>query len=723
MQMALSMIRVILVHHRFSKNSSWRACFASVIGHSVIRSTFAGESSLCPKSPGFLVSFISHKSSQIPCFQYFSVATEPHRILWKGSSHAILLDKLETALKDHRMDEAWDAFNDFKGLYGFPKYSLVSRLIIELSYSSDSHWLRKAYDLVLLILNERPDLLHHDFLTRLALSLVRAQMPIPASTILRLIMEKGKFLSMDLWRTIFIHLVKTDVGTCIASNILAEICEHFLHRKVVTNVNSSKCSSLIKPDTMIFNLVLDACVRFRSMLKAHQVIELMPQIGAVADAHSIVIIAQIHEMNGQRDELKKYKHHVDGVSVRLLNHYRLFYNSLLSLHFKFNDIDAAAGLVLDLYRHPRTSQRMDRQKPCLVPIGSGNLKMGLRMQVEPELLHKNFVCGVDSQPELINFMDGRLVLSNKALAKLIISFKKDGKVGELSVLLLNIQTELGLSQEVDLRSKVINACIQLGWLETAHDILDDMELSGNPVSSFTYFSLLRAYCKGKMLKEGKALVRQMRKAGLLTDLPDEEVIPTCLSEESGIYPFDIKLASLIEKSGLAESLARELREEEEATLSLVYKVDSSIYFFCKVKMMEDALKTYRRMQERNIRPTVQTFYNLINGYSSLDMYREITILWGDIRRRLDSGDLKVNRDLQELLLRNFIRGGYFERLMEVINYMIQHDMYIDKWKSKIEFLKFHKDLYRNLKASKAKTEAQKKRLQHVRAFRKWADID
>ncbi|XP_043716124.1 pentatricopeptide repeat-containing protein At4g17616 [Telopea speciosissima] len=723
MKMTLTMIRVLLMHHCFSKNSSLGACFVSVIGHSVARSTFAGESSLNPKFPEFLVSSISHKLSPTPRFQQFSAATEPHRILWKGSSNALLLDKLQTALKDHRVDEAWEAFNDFKGLYGFPKYSLVNQLVIELSYSSDSHWLRKAYDLVLLIVNEKPDLLHHDFLTRLALSLVRAQMPIPASTILRLIMEKYKLLSMDLWKTIFIHMVKTDVGTCIASNILAEICECFLHRKVDHNVKSFKCSSLMKPDTMIFNLVLDACVRFRSMLKAQQVIELMPQVGAVADAHSIVIIAQIHEMNGQKDELKKFRHLVDGVSVPLLHHYRQFYDSLLSLHFKFDDIDAASGLVLDLSRHPRSSHRKDLQKPCVVSIGSGNPRMGLRMQVEPELLQKNFVCGVDSQPELVNFMDGRLVLSNKALAKLIIGFKRDGKVGELSVLLVNIQTELGLSQEAGLSSEVINACVQLGWLETAHDILDDMEQAGKPVGSVTYFSLLRSYCREDMLKEGKGLVRQMRKAGLLTDLPDEEVISTCLPEESGMYLFDFKPASLVEKSGLAESLTRELRKEEKATFSLVYKIDSSIYFFCKAKMMEDALKAYRRMQERNLQPTVHTFFNLINGYSSLGMYREITILWGDIRRRLHSGDLEVNRDLQELLLWNFIRGGYFERLMEVISYMIQHGMYIDKWKYKREFLKFHKGLYRNLKASKAKTEAQIKRLEHVSAFRKWAGID
>jgi hypothetical protein len=50
-------------------------------------------------------------------------------------------------------------------------------------------------------------------------------------------------------------------------------------------------------------------------------------------------------------------------------------------------------------------------------------------------------------------------------------------------------------------------------------------------------------------------------------------------------------------------------------------------------------------------------------------------------------------------------------------------MYCDKWMYKDEFLKFHKNLYRSLKASEARTEAQSKRLEHVKAFRKWVGID
>ncbi|KAL7166971.1 hypothetical protein ACSBR2_037601 [Camellia fascicularis] len=54
----------------------------------------------------------------------------------------------------------------------------------------------------------------------------------------------------------------------------------------------------------------------------------MAQAGVIVDAHTIVIISRIHQMNGQRDELKKFKDHIDQVSVALLHHYRQFYDSL-----------------------------------------------------------------------------------------------------------------------------------------------------------------------------------------------------------------------------------------------------------------------------------------------------------------------------------------------------------------------------------------------------------
>lgn len=666
---------------------------------------------------------LPHKMCRKVSLQHFSVSTQPELICWEGSCHAVLLKKLETALKDHQIDEAWESFKDIKRLYGFPSHSLVSRLITELSYSSNPHWLRKACDLVYLILKEKSDLLHSDSLTKLSLSLSRDQMPVPACTILRLMLEKGIVPQNDVLRLIILHMVKTEIGTYLASNYLIQICDRFM----LLSASKSNHAKLIKPDTMIFNLVLDGCVRFGSSFKGQQIIDLMPQVGVSADAHSIVIIAQIHEMNGQRDDLKKFKGHIDQVSIQLVRHYQQFYDSLLSLHFKFNDINSAARLVLDLCRSRDSlyipKDRNDSLKTCLIPIGSHHLREGLKIQIVPELVQKDSVFKVDGKQELVLFSNGKYVISNKALAKLIIAYKRDGWIGELSRLMLNLQKELGTSSEGGLISDVINACIQVGWLETAHDILDDMELAGASIGSSTYMSLLKAYYEGEMIREAKSLLKQMRKSGLVVDLSDEMVMTTCLSEIVDKNRTHNRASTSIWQSSLAESLVREMKKQDKAILPMVYEFNSSIYFFCKAKMIDDALRIYRKIQEMRIQPTLQTFIYLACGYSCLNMYREITILWGDIKRCRESGSPVVNRDLYEFLILNFLRGGYFERVMEVIGCMKEQNLYCDKWMYKNEFLKFHKDLYRNLKASNTRTEAQSKRLEYVKAFRKWAGIN
>uniref|UniRef100_A0A2P2IPU2 Pentatricopeptide repeat-containing protein n=1 Tax=Rhizophora mucronata TaxID=61149 RepID=A0A2P2IPU2_RHIMU len=588
-------------------------------------------------------------------------------------------------------------------------------LITELCYSSDSCWLGKARDLVISILKENSNLLHPEILTKLALSFARAQMTVPASMILRVMLEREHMPPMNIFSLVVFHMVQTEIGACLASNILVQICYCFLSLSAKRNSHAKG----MKPDTMFFNIILDACVRYRFALKGQQIVELMSQIGVIADAHTIAILAHIHEMNGQRDEIKKFKDHIDRVSASFVCHYQQYYDSLLNLHFMFDDIDAAAELVLDMLR-PRefiTSKAVgDYTKlSYFVPIGSCNLKVGSKLQIEPELLQKDSILNVEHKEDLIAFRNGKLLLNNRALAKLIIGFKNHGRIADLSNLLHSIQKDFHALEGSNLCSDVIDACIHVGWLQTAHDILDDMEAFGDHMNLTVYMVLLTAYYSRRMFKEAKALQRQMRKAGLILASSDEMIASTCLAVSRDAA------SSALSKSDLAEFLVLEMKEEKVIS-PIVYALNSSVYFFCKAKMIKDALKSYHRIQGLPVLPTSQTFAYLIFGYTSLERYRDITILWGDIKRYMKGRNLVVSRDLYELFLLNFIRGGYFERVMEVIAYMEERNMFTDKLMYKSEFLRHHKNLYTGLKASDARTEAQKLRLEYVKKFRKWVSV-
>lgn len=710
--MALIMLKKLLRHSHFIQNGPVGCHVAAAVQRTGSLAIYSREFIVIGRFGSRAVTFDRKWYQNLSACE-FSTKIHPERLCWEGTCRAVLLNKLEVALKNHQVDEAWESFKDFKKLYGFPEVSLVQMLITEMSYSSDSHWLRKGSDLALLILNQKSDILQPNILTKLSLSLARSQIPSPAVKILRSMLEKEVLPSMNVLVLVILHLVKTEIGTHLASNFLIQICECFLH----LSASKSNRAKMMKPDTIVFNLVLDACVRFKLSFKGQQIMELMPQTGVIADAHSIVIVSQMHEMNGQRDEIKKFKPYIDQLSAPFICHYRQFYDSLLKLHFKFNDIGAAAELVWDFCRYqesvPVQRDWKESEKTYLVPIGPRNLKDALKLQVQPALLQKDSVLKVEGKEELVVFRNGKLVLGNKALAKLVTGYKKVGQIGELSKILLRIQKESCSLRGSSLCSDVIDACIYLGWLEIAHDILEDMEAAAVPMGHTIYMSLLTAYSKENMFREAKAVIKQMRRAGMAVNLSDEMV------DDTALY---MNTTSFASKSDLIESFAKVIKEEEKEIPPMVYEINSSVYFFCKAGMIEDALKTYRKMCEMKIQPTLQTFTNLVYGYSSVGMYRDITILWGDIKRQMESGNLVVSRDLYEYLLINFLQGGYFERVMEVVGLMEERGMYTDKWMYRSEFLKLHKNLYRNLKASEARTEAQRNRLRYVLAFRKWVGI-
>uniref|UniRef100_A0A0A9G3N8 Pentatricopeptide repeat-containing protein n=1 Tax=Arundo donax TaxID=35708 RepID=A0A0A9G3N8_ARUDO len=513
---------------------------------------------------------------------------------------------------------------------------------------------------------------------------------------------------------VFLHMVKSQVGSYLAADVLAETCRCFLGQ--VTDRWQLKKLDPIKNNVTLFNMVLESCVNFKCIIKAQKIMEMMSLVGVVADINTVAISSRVFEMVGQRDELMHMKRSIDSlISLPFLRYYQHFYDSLLSLHFKYNDMDAAAKLLIDLHRQRKAGVFVSNglQKQGMIQIGSGNLKTGYRIMFEPGKVDKGFVLDTERQFGLVVLIDGNLLYSDMALAKLIIGCVKARNMHTLSSFFITLHKEdLNELSPLD----VINSCIQMGWLHAAHDIMDDLESAGISVGISSYISLLRAYEKENKSEEFNGLLQQIQKIASTMD---------------GVHinsSFTIKnIANIVKdkrplnNSTLLATLVEEIGHYNPGD-HLTLEFNNSILFFCKAKMMEDAMCTYKRMREQNIRPTCQTFCHILCGYSSMDMHREITILWGEIKRRLEFGELDVDRDLLDCLVLNFLKGGYFSRVMEVISYMSNHKIYCDKWKYRHAFLKLHKNLYRNLNSLHDKTEAQSKRIEDVRAFRSWASI-
>jgi pentatricopeptide repeat protein len=410
------------------------------------------------------------------------------------------------------------------------------------------------------------------------------------------------------------------------------------------------------------------------------------------------------------------KRSIDSLtSLPFLQYYKHFYDCLLSLHFKYNDMDAAAKLLIDLHRQRKSGVFFNDglHKQGMIQIGSGNLKTGYRIMFHPGKMDKGFVLDTESQFGLVVLTDGNLLHSERALAKLIVGCVKARNMHALSSVFITLHKEYP-NRVCPL--DVTNACIQMGWLHAAHDILDHLEAAGIPIGISSYIHLLRSYEKESKSEEFNRLLQQIQK--MASSMDD---INTNSSFTIKSIAKIVKNDTPFVKSSLFGTLVEEIRHYNPRD-HLTLEFNNSIIFFCKAKMMEDALCTYKRMREKNIRPTCHTFCHILCGYSSMGMHREITILWGEVKRRVEYGDLDVDRDLLDSFVLNFLKGGYFSRVMEVIICMSNHNMYCDKWKYRHAFLKLHRNLYRNLSSLHDKTEAQNKRIEDVQAFRSWVGI-
>ncbi|KAG8080482.1 hypothetical protein GUJ93_ZPchr0007g3257 [Zizania palustris] len=596
---------------------------------------------------------------------------------WEAPSRETLLRTIDFALKDGNVDDALQAFGNYKSLHGLPEPQVLNSMIVSLSYMSSRRWLQRAFDMVLSVHQCNSNLLNCSSLMRLALALARDQMPVPASTVLRIMLDSGKLPDVDMLTMVFLHMLKSQVGSYLAADVLAESCQCFLEQ--IRDRRQLKKLDPLKKNVTLFNMVLESCVNFKCMIKAQKLMELMSLVGVVGDINTMVIASRAFEMVGQRDALITMKRSINYFSLLpFIHHYQHFYESLLNLHFKHNDMDAAAQLLVDLHQlqKPHAFLGDSVHKQGIIQIGSGNLKTGYRIMFDPAKVDKGFILDIESQFGLLVTTDGIILPSEKALARLIIGCLKGKKVRTLSSFLITLY-------KADIKgpslTDVISACIQMGWLHSAHDILDDLESAEIPVTIGTYMSLLRAYEKENKPKEVNRFLQQIQK------------VAYTMAEFHTNPSFTIKdIAKIVEdeiplkNSSLLSSMVEEIEHYRYGEY-LTFEFNNSIIFFCKANMMDDALSTYKRMREQNIRPSLHTFCHILCGYSSLGMHREISILWGEIKRRLEYGEIAVDKDLLDCLILNFLEAGYFARVMEVISYMSNHKFTVTSGSTDMSF--------------------------------------
>lgn len=716
----------------------------------------------------------------------YHLSTVASTILVQARDPAKLSEALLNAIDEHRYDDAWHLHEQHMQMEGFPRKSVVNKLLTSFAATLDSHWLDKAYGLVEQALEEhKQNLLERDTLLYLSLCLARCGIAVPASTVLRKLVAMEQFPPVSAWSTILAYMSQTSSGSYLAAELVLEIGYFFQDGRVDPRKKSNDSLIFMKPNTTAFNIALAGCLLFGTTRKAEELLDMMPRIGIKADVNLLIIMAHIYERNGRREELKKLKRHVEEAPNLSDNHFRQFYNCLLSCHLNFGDLESASHMVLEMLRKAKRAQnslgvatlvleavgnRSTSGSPSLRASGESlnpeevddkeDLSLGrnqllsyeeifkdrklMKLEAQAKELLNSLLVKLQRQVDLITTERGILQPTERIYVKLVKAFLEAGKIKGLVEFLIKAEKEDSpVSTDNSALVHVINSCISLGWLDQAHDLLDEMRLAGATTGSSVYASLLKAYCKENRPGEVTSLLRDARKAGVQLDASCyEALIQSRVIDEdtqgalnlfkemkeariprTGHQEFDplVKGCAEIGESGLMGKLLQEIREGERVDCG-VHDWNNVIHFFCKKRLMHDADKALKKMRSLGHAPNAQTFHSLVTGYAAIGgKYIEVTELWGEMKVLAFYHGMKFDLELLDSVLYTFVRGGFFVRANEVVEMLEKEKMFVDKYKYRTVFLKYHKTMCKG-KAPKFQTESQLKKREAALAFKKWVGL-
>ncbi|CAK7346550.1 unnamed protein product [Dovyalis caffra] len=711
-----------------------------------------------------------------------SFSTLAGTILVQARDPAKLCMEIGNAIDEHRYNDAWKLFEQHMHMDGFPRKSIVNKLLVSYATSLDVQWLEKAYGLVEQAIEEgKQNQLEKEPLIYLSFALAKCDLPVPASTVLRKLIQMEQYPPVTAWSAILARMSLAAPGAYLAAELILEIGYLFQDGRVDPRKKINAPLIAMKPNTSAVNIALTGCLLFGTTRKAEQLLDMMPRIGIRADTNLLIIMAHIFERNGRREELRKLQRHIDESHSLTDTQFRQFYNCLLTCHLKFGDLDAASNMVLIMLRKAKEARNSfataallfpneKKSSPGPVSLESLNHKelggLGnnisnkdpvisyedfsrdrkfLKLDTEAKKVLNTLLAKLQMQVELITTERGILQPTEKIYVKLVKAFLEAGKTQELAAFLIKAEKEDSpASNDDSTLVHVINSCISLGWLDQAHDLLDEMRLAGIRTSSSVYGSLLKAYCKANRTGEVTALLRDARRAGIQLDsssynaLIESRVIQKDTKEalhlfkemksakipRTGHQEFEMLVKGCAEggEAGLMAKLLREITEGQ-AVDSGVHDWNNVIHFFCKKRLMQDAEKALKKMRSLGHAPNAQTFHSMVTGYAAIGgKYIEVTELWGEMKSIASATSMKFDQELLDSVLYTFVRGGFFTRANEVVDMMEKGKMFIDKYKYRTLFLKYHKTLYKG-KAPKIQTETQLKKREAALNFKEWLGLN
>ncbi|XP_015895160.3 pentatricopeptide repeat-containing protein At1g69290 [Ziziphus jujuba] len=594
------------------------------------------------------------------------------------------ITSLETTIHNsiltNNTDEAWKSFKILTGSSAFPSKSITNFLIAHLSSLKDVHNLKRAFASVVYVVEKYPGLLEFETVKSLLDSFNCANTAAPAFALIKCMFKNRFFVPFSVWGNVLVEISRKNGNFSAFLRVFEENCRIALDEKL----------DFMKPDLIACNAALEGCCReLESVDDAEKVVETMSILGVRPDELSFGYLAYLYALKGLEEKISELENLMIGFGF---SDKRVFQRNLIGGYVKSGNSESVLETILS----------------------------GLR----------------EGNGEYLN-------LSEETYCEVVKGFLPNGGIKALANLVIEAQ-KLEPSTVVADKSVgygIISACVNLGLLDKAHSILDEMNAQEGYLGLGVYVPILKAYCKEHRTAEATQLVMDISNSGLQLDVGTyDALIDASMSGQdfqSALSLFrDMRDARLSDLKGSYLTIMTGLMENHRPELMAAFLDDvvedprvevgthdwnSIIHAFCKAGRLEDARRTFRRMIFLQFKPNEQTYLSLISGYVLAEKYFSVLMLWNEVKRNLSvDGEkgLKFDQNLVDAFLYALIKGGFFDAAMQVVEKSQEMKIFVDKWRYKQAFMETHK----KLKVAKLRKRNFRK-MEALVAFKNWAGLN
>nr|KAJ0194432.1 hypothetical protein LSAT_V11C800407460 [Lactuca sativa] len=585
---------------------------------------------------------------------------------------------LQLSLQENNTDEAWKCFKSLSSSSSLlPSKPLINSLITRLcSAGNDTHNLKRAFATLMFVLETNPDVLDPKSVKTFLIS-IKDTNAAPAFALVKSMLKNRYFIPFGIWGDTIVEISKKNGRFCDFFEVFNENCRIAREEKLES----------LKPDLSACNAALEGCCHeLESVSDAHKVLDIMSLLGVHPDETTFSYLACLYATKGLENKIIELQ---DLVSRFNFPNKTMFISNLISGYVKSGYLESVSTTILQSL--------------------------------------------IESDQKGLNFLE-------ETYLKIVKGYLDHGSIKDLARLILEAQKleSTSVTVENSIGYGIINACVNnLGLLEKAHNILDEMNILGGSIGLGVYVSILKAYTKEQRTAEASQMVSEMCSLGLELDVNIfDALIDACMSSqdfESAFSLFrDMREARIHELTGSYLTIMTGLTENHRPELMAAFldevvddprvKIgthdwNSIIHAFCKAGRLEDARRTLRRMIFLQFEPSEQTYVSLVNGYMNAGNYFSVLMMWNDVKKRGDKG-LKLDHGLVDGLLYGLVKGGFFDAVMEVVERSQEMKIFVDKWRYKQAFMETHK----KLKVSKLRKRSVKK-MEALIAFKNWAGLN